>query len=172
MVSRTLHFLIRLFLAHFGLCILRVRIKCGGGKLEYILKLKLVGWLSEEVVNTMRETSGVCLQGLIRVHNACSSSVSSIVLHCNGRQTFNLECCMLVYVCYAGWGSSQVHTPLFVSNFFPPCQTLTLSAACARSFSCVSHIAMLFSTLQSTFLQLNDTWQVSEMYLMRRTLHC
>ena len=50
---------------------------------KYVLKLKLAGWLVEEVVNTMRETIGVCLQGLIRVHNACSSCVASIVLHCD-----------------------------------------------------------------------------------------
>ena len=68
-------------------------------ELRYVLKSKLVswlvGWVSEEVVNTMRETIRVCLQGLIRVHNACSSCVASIVLHCSGTTPpLNLEHCI------------------------------------------------------------------------------
>ena len=119
-------------------------------------------------------TSGVCLQGLIRVHNACSSSVSSIVLHCNGRQTFNLECCMLVYAGRLGLipGPHATICLKLFSSMSDPHTVCTMCALFVSSFNCLSHIAMLFSTLKSTFLQPNDTWQVSEMYLMRRTLHC
>ena len=138
----SVHFLIiRLFLAHFS-----VRIKCGRGKLEYILKLKLLGWLSEEVVKTMRETSGVCLQGLIRVHNACSSCVSSIVLHRNGLQThsptFNLEHCTRLCMQVRPHLRSTRH--YLSQTFSPPRQQLTLACLLfVCSFNCVSHIAML-----------------------------
>ena len=145
MVSPTLHFLKGLILAQFSHCILRVQIKCGGGELEYILKLKLLGWLSEEVVKTMRETSGVCLQGLIRIHNACSSCVSSIVLHCNGLQTysptFNLEHCTRLCMQARPHPRSTRH---YLSQTFSPHTGCSMCLLFVCSFNCVSHIAMLF----------------------------